>query len=133
MKPLFSSLLFPIFLASATGLAQEPNCKNGMCDIFRVSVSAVGGSTSTSATTLPGSSTPNVGAPTDLASAPIACSKTVRVPEPVYNAIVATMKRMANRDYLARVSEFTPHEQTMLLFFHTVIQQARGLGSCGGG
>jgi hypothetical protein len=107
-------------------------CHNGLCDVFRMSINTMGGSSSLFTPTLPGGSSPHVEAPASLDSSPIACSKTVRVPKPVYEAIVSTMGRMANRDYLARVQEFTPHEQTMLLFFHTVIQQARGLRSCGG-
>jgi hypothetical protein len=103
-----------------------------MCDIFRVSINAMGGSSSAFTPTLPGGSAPHVEAPASLDASPAACSKTVRVPKPVYDAIMSTMQRVANRNYLARVQEFTPHEQTMLLFFHTVIQQARGLRSCGG-
>jgi hypothetical protein len=100
--------------------------------MFRLSVAAVGGSSVSSAVTLPGGGSPNILVPVDLGAAPVACSKTVRVPQPVYDALIRTMERMANKEYLAHVAMFTPHEQTMLLFFYTIIQQARGLGNCGG-
>ena len=108
------------------------NCRNGMCDMFRLSVATVGGSSVSSGVTLPGGGSPSILVPVDLGAAPVACSKTVRVPQPVYDALIRTMEHTANKDYLAHVAMFTPHEQTMLLFFYTIIQQARGLGNCGG-
>ncbi len=118
-------------VVAKTALA-APTCSNGLCDIFRLSVVAAGGTTSASTVTLPGGGSPHIFVPYDAGGRSFECSKTVRVPQPVHDAIVRTLQRMASQNYLARVSEFSPHEKTMLLFFHTVIQQARGLGSCGG-
>jgi hypothetical protein len=131
-RPLTTLLLIAVFTLGGRDAFPSPNCANGMCDIFRLSVNAVGNTTSGNTATLPGGPSPNIVVPLDPSAPTLTCSKIVRVPFPVYQAIMKTIARTASRDYLARISEFTPHEQTMLLFFHTLILQARGIGSCGG-
>ncbi len=123
-----------ILFASPVLLFASPaeNCHKGLCDIFRLSVNAVGGAASANAPNLPRGDSPNILVPLDAMSPTLSCSKIVRVPEPVYRSIMITMKKIAAKNYLSRISDFTPQEQIMLQFFHTIIIQARGIGRCGG-
>lgn len=132
LKSAFSVLSL---LTATEAYPSTENCKNGLCDIFRITLSAKKNisvlTPSTPRNDMTGNPSRDLDASPLSGSDALACSKIVRVPEPVHNAIAVTLQHIAKRDYMARVQEFTPQEQTMLLFFHTIVQHARGLNSCG--
>ncbi len=58
------------------------------------------------------------------------CSKTINVDQSVYRAITTYMRSLVNEDGTTRPA-FTPSEQTMILFYTTIMQLTHGF-NCNG-
>jgi hypothetical protein len=96
-------------------------CKDGICEIFRVSDSISRGINNSS--NVPGSNGSVIIVDTAPKVATVSCWKSARVPKPVYKSIVSMMMTLrANRDGSAPAA-YTPAQQTMLLFYNTIMQQ----------
>lgn len=96
------------------------NCKNGICEIFRVTDSY--SKDVIRSENVAGSNGGVIIVDTEPKVATVSCWKAARVPKPVYDSIIAMMKSLRGSN--GRVpTTFTPAQQTMLLFYNTIMQQ----------
>ncbi len=126
---LFSASLFASFPALAEVKTHwQRGCVGDRCELFSVSDSR---SHYVSTDQEPSNtSTSAVGAERFLEQ--ISCSKTVTVPRDAYWAVVGILGAMGGvgaTHSASRAPVLTPAEQTMLLFYNTVMEQTKGF-SC---
>ena len=116
-----------ILVASASvALAAQPCREDGQCTVFQVAVKLPYKANSK---TVDANETIYIGGQPNYYQSTVtmqgdSCSKEVRVPSPVYNTIMEIMESMSSND--APPPVLTPAQQTILLFYSTLMQQTMG-------
>jgi hypothetical protein len=104
------------------------NCKNGICEIFRVTDNQTHHFNDSGI--VPGSNGGVVIVDTSQKKVKIECWKAARVPKPIYRSIMKMMESLAPA-LEDPPPAFTPAQQTMLLFYNTIMQQTQNFNCAG--
>ena len=100
----------------------DENCsnENRLCDLYQVQIADDGAVIEDTVVNHGGGLTELIEGDT---SSGLRCSKRALVPKPVYDAVMASMKQISRKTVQDLSPVLTPSEQTMLLFYNTVMQQ----------
>lgn len=120
MKYVFILLLLSSFSLVASDLNLNENCRGGICEIFRVTDSVT--KRVANNTNVSGSDGGVILVDTEPKTVTKTCWKAARMPRPIYDAIIKMMKSLGDPNEDTPVV-YTPAQQTMLLFYNTLMQQ----------
>ena len=121
---LFLSGIFQFASASENNFNEEQNCFQGECVVFKVSINLKDAGRSSTTTNdviyIGGNANPYT---STIDRNNDTCSKTVKVPVPVYRTIAKIMDSISGSEDGEPAPALTPAQQTILLFYSTLMQQ----------
>jgi hypothetical protein len=123
----FAALTSGIALANSTMPSVAQVCRNSQCAVFQVAVKLKNPSAAkvedSMGTIVIGGYSNNYSSRVEILGD--SCTKEVRVPQPVYETIVQIMESMQGTNGEPPPA-LTPTQQTVLLFYSTLMQQTVG-------
>ncbi len=130
-----SNILLAFGFVSTISNAEEPTvsqrCTLGMCEIFMIDIARVVVRSESGVTVPVGSNNPSIvvidaGAKRNEAR----CSKSIFVPAPVRQGLLASMRRVTAAMKSAPPVAFNPSDQILMLMYATIMKQTLGFSRC---